>query len=591
MSSLKVILVGLLAPLIGLSVAIFASASPTDLDSAVTAASTWGSCARDLAFDGLWRCGGPVEFGWLGLGSVATFLGTIVFLIANRLAATVLGVHRSVLAFGFSPYAILSLVVALALGVANLCILAASAYLAGNYWSDDLPALAIGVLIVAALSLFWIVATQCLAFFRAPKTFVAARPVSLYEHPRLGLLIREVAKKTAGRVPDNVVLGLEPTFFATNARVQTPYLKSPLKGQTLHLSLPLMNLLSTSELKAVIGHELGHFSGGDTQYSMRFAPAFAGLSGAMEQITLRQWTITGVLIAPTRLLLQNVLAVFGAANARISREREIRADKLGSLAASPHDVAYSLLKASVGSSVWRGTLDTMIGRARLGRFSRNLVKNFTGQLRFDLDREKLPPAIQFAMGDAQPHPTDSHPTTEKRISDLGLDLAPLLESERILARFFEERPCISTLDNLTHIEEDLTTLYYHISAPEWRPDAPAERDGQEIFLVMVRDFLARMVTIDGSVDDREIVAAETTAAQLFGNFDREGFREICGRPEELPELDRMIDLANIMLTETGAANLKTALRKVAEADQQILDAEQALLDRIESQLNPAAESE
>lgn len=527
-----------------------------------------------------------MEFAWLGLGSIATFAGTILLLVANRLAAALLGMHRSVLALGFSPYAMISLLFALVLGVANLAILAASAYLAGTYWSDELPALALGILIVAAISLLWIVATQCLAFFRAPKTFVAARPISLYEHPRLGLLIRDVAKKTAGRVPDNVVLGLEPTFFATSAEVQTPYLKTPLKGQTLHLSLPLMNLLSTTELKAVIGHELGHFSGGDTQYSMRFAPAFAGLSGAMQQITSRRWTITGILIAPTRLLLQNVLAVFGAANARISRERELRADKLGALAASPQDVAYSLLKASVGGSVWRGTLDTMIGRARLGRFSRNLVQNFTGQLRFDLDRDKLSPAIQFAMGDAQSHPTDSHPTTEKRISDLGLEFESLLNEDRVLARFFDEKPCTSTLDNLTPIEEDLTTLYYHISAAEWRPDAPEDRDGEEVFLVLVRDFLARMVTIDGMVDDREIVAAETTASQLFGNFDREGFREVCARPEDLPELDRMIELANLLLTETGATNLKTALRKVAEADNQILDAEQSLLDRIDAQLNP-----
>ena len=57
----------------------------------------------------------------------------------------------------------------------------------------------------------------------------------------------------------------------------------------------------------------------------------------------------------------------------------------------------------------------------------------------------------------------------------------------------------------------------------------------------------------------------------------------------MPELDRLIELANVLLTETGAGNLKTALRKVAEADAQVLDSEIALLERIEQQLQPKPE--
>lgn len=584
MRAIKVAIIGLLAPLIGLAVAVLASASALTFENAATVTFAWGDCAAGLAIDQNWSCPGPVEFGWLGLASIATFTATLVLLVANRIVASVLGLHRTVLAFGFSPYAVFSLMVALVLGLANLAILAGAAYLSAKHWSSETPTIALALLGIAALGLLWTMTSQCLVLFRAPKTFAAARPISLYEHPRLGLLIREVAKKTGGRVPDNVILGLEPTFYATNASVQTPYMKGSLKGQTLHLSLPLMNLLSASELKAVIGHELGHFSGGDTQYSMRFAPAFASLHGAMSKIEERKWTISGILTMPTRLLLQHVVGTFEAANARISRQRELRADKLGASAATPNDVAFSLLKASVGGSVWRGTMDTMIGRAQLGRFSRNLVKNFVGQLRFDVDRQKLPPAIQFAMGDAQPHPTDSHPSTEKRIADLGANFDELLDDEKVLAKFFKETPSVSILDNLSHIEEDLTTLYYHIYASEWRPMAPAERDGEEIFLTLIRDFMARMVTIDGKVDDREIVEAEQTASRLFGNFDCAGFREACLHPEDLPELDRMIELAGLLLTDVGIANLKAALRKVAEADSEVLEAERQLLERIESQL-------
>lgn len=588
MRAIQVALIALVAPLIGVAVAVFASASTLTLENAFPTTLAWGVCAASLAYGQSWTCAGPVEFGWLGLASIGVFAATLALLITNRVVASVMGLNRTVLAFGFSPYAIVSLVAALALGLANLAILAGAAYLSAKHWSSETPTVALVLLAIAALGLFWTMVSQCFVLFRAPKTFAAARPISLYEHPRLGLLIREVAKKTGGRIPDNVILGLEPTFYATNASVQTPYMKGSLKGQTLHLSLPLMNLLSAAELKAVVGHELGHFSGGDTQYSMRFAPAFASLHGAMSKVEARKWTISGILVTPTRLLLQHVVGAFEAANARINRQRELRADKLGASAASPNDVAFSLLKASVGGSVWRGTMDTMISRAQMGRFSRNLVKNFVGQLRFDVDRQKLPPAIQFAMGDALPHPTDSHPTTEQRIADLGLIFNDLLNDEQVLAKFFEEAPSVSTLDNLSHIEEDLTTLYYHIYASEWRPMAPAERDGEELFLTLIRDFMARMVTIDGKVDDREIVEAEQTAARLFGNFDCAGFREACLHPDELPELDRMIELAGLVLTETGVANLKLALRKVAEADSEVQEVESKLLERIEAQLVASA---
>ncbi len=589
MSFLKVVLVSLVAPLIGLGVSIFASTSITDFSSGLSATPAWGSCAVDLALSRTWACDGPVELGWLGLGSIATFAVTIALLAVNRIAAALLGMHRMFLAMGFSIYALANLILVMGLGLAHLAILGAAAYLSALQWSDEMPAGALAILGLGAAGVLWVLLTQSLAFFRVPKSFIAARPISLYEHPRLGLLIRDVAKRTGGRVPDNVVLGLEPTFFATSAPVQTPYLKTPLKGQTLHLSLSLMNLLSADELKAVVGHELGHFSGADTQYSMRFAPALAGMHGAVAQISERRWTVPGFLMTPSRLLLEDFVLVFGGVHGRISRERESRADKLGAKAASPDDVAYSLLKASVGGSVWRGAMDSMIGRARKGRFSRNLVRNFSDQIKFDVDRQKLPPAIEFALGESQSHPTDSHPSTETRITSLGLQLDAVLEDDRVLAKFFNDKPCTSTLDNLAPIEEDLTTLYYHMLADEWRPMAPAERDGQEIFLTLVRDFMARMVTIDGKVDDREIVESEEIAVKLFGDFDREGFREICARPEDLPELDRLIELANVLLTETGAGNLKTALRKVAEADAQVLDSEIALLERIEQQLQPKPE--
>jgi len=43
-----------------------------------------------------------------------------------------------------------------------------------------------------------------------------------------------------------------------------------LEGETLHLSLPLARILTLEEIKGITGHELGHFRGADTYYSLKF---------------------------------------------------------------------------------------------------------------------------------------------------------------------------------------------------------------------------------------------------------------------------------------------------------------------------------
>jgi Zn-dependent protease with chaperone function len=591
MRVLLVFLVNAIAPVLALGVALY-GLRPDIVGGDVAEAAIGASrCAIDSVLRREMDCAAPLAFGWLGAGAVATLVLVILVLVVNRLAAWFLGTHRELLAIGFTPYAFANIPAILGVGLANMALVGGSAYLAAHHWFNADASILLGVLAVSALGLFWVMLSQGLAFFRTPKTFAAARPISLHEQPRLGLLIRDVAKRTESRMPDNVILGLEPTFYATNAPVQTPYMKGPLKGQTLHLSLPLLAMFSTEELKAVIGHELGHFSGKDTAYSMRFAPALAGMHGAVQRVRNHAQTITGIFLAPAQKLLEDFVEVFGAVHGRISRSRESRADRLGAEAASPQDVAYSLLKASVGGSVWRGTIDGLIARARMGRFSRNIVRSFVDQVRFDLDREKLPPSLEFALGVSLAHPTDAHPPTETRIGDLGLSLKTVLEDERVLAKFFTGERANDSLDNLTPIEEDLTTLYYHILSEQWAPMAPEKKDAEEIFLCLMADFLARMATIDGSVDDREIEAAEAAAARVFDNFDRDGFRERCRNPDDLPDLDRMVQLANMLLTETGAENLKASLRKVAEADKRVTEEEEALLRRIETDLRPNADSD
>lgn len=574
-------------PLAGLGAALgrFWGDAPVDADNLVPAGTGLASCVASLlSAPSTDACGSATPFGWLAIASLGVLILSFGIVPLSRLVAMLLGTHRSILSLGFWPYALL---ITIAVGIVSLVhvgIFGAASYLALQYWFGIESDLLIGAVIVVLLGAAYAILRGLGVFFSRPKTYIAARPVSFYEFPRLGLMVRAIAKTLRAKMPDNVVIGLQPTFFATSSPVFTPYGKGPLKGQTLHLSLPLMSHFTEGELKAVIGHELGHFSGGDTNYSMRFAPVYMGLTTASEVFAAKDRPITRFLSMPAKLLIDDLIYAFSIVERRIGRAREHRADQQGAKVSSPEDIAYSLLKSSLLGSIWNEQMQGLVERGMKGRFSRNVVRNFSESVRLDVDRARIAPLLQYALGDSVPHPVDTHPPTEDRIEAFGLNLGEICSEDVLLHRFFTAPKVTEGLDNMLSLEEDLTALQYHLYSELWPKDDDSERSIDEIFLVLLIDFLALMVTIDGSVDDREIMEAEKHAIDLFGNFDRESFRERCRTPDQIPSLDKLVSFANKLLTETGIENLKTVLRRIAAADGVIQDEEQRLLDMLDATL-------
>lgn len=577
---LRLIAVLTVIPLMGLGVALarFWSGPDFSLEQFGPAGSALLACAGDvIRGPGNDACGSATPFGWLAIASAGVLVLSFGIVPLSRLVATLLGAHRTILSLGFWPYALAVTVVVGIISLIHAGIFGGAAYLSLQHWFGIESGLLLVAIAAVLLGAAYAIIRGLAVFFTRPKSYVAARPVTFYEYPRLGLVVRDIARKLNAKMPDNVIIGLQPTFFATTSPVYTPYGKGPLKGQTLHLSLPLMSHFTEGELKAVIGHELGHFTGGDTNYTMRFAPVYMGLAKASEVFAAKGRPLTRLLSMPSKLLIDDLIYAFSVAERRIGRAREHRADQHGALVSSPQDIAYSLLKSSLLGSIWNEQMQSLVERGMKGRFSRNVVRNFSETVRLDVDRARIAPLLQFALGDSVPHPVDTHPPTEDRIEAFGLSLGEICSEDVLLHRFFDAPKVTEGLDNMAALEEDLTALQYHLFSELWPTEEDGERSTDDIFLVLLIDFLALMTTIDGSVDDREILEAEARAAELFGNFDREAFRERCRTPEQIPSLDKMVSFANKLLTETGIENLKTVLRRIANADGVVQEAEARLL--------------
>jgi Zn-dependent protease with chaperone function len=112
-------------------------------------------------------------------------------------------------------------------------------------------------------------------------TTVIGTELTTGSQPRMHAFIAAIAARIGTDPPDDVIAGLQPTFFVTTTEVRVLDRQRPCTGRTLHVSLPLMHLLSEQELAAIIGHELAHFKGRDSVYSRKFQPVYAGLVGAL----------------------------------------------------------------------------------------------------------------------------------------------------------------------------------------------------------------------------------------------------------------------------------------------------------------------
>ncbi|MDN3265109.1 M48 family metalloprotease [Streptomyces sp. CSDS2] len=89
-------------------------------------------------------------------------------------------------------------------------------------------------------------------------------PVTDTDEPRLWALVRELAAAAGTRAPDRLLLTGE-----VNASVsEEPRLLGLLPGpRRLTLGVPLLTGLTEAQLRSVLAHEFGHFTGGDTRLS------------------------------------------------------------------------------------------------------------------------------------------------------------------------------------------------------------------------------------------------------------------------------------------------------------------------------------
>ena len=158
--------------------------------------------------------------------------------------------------------------------------------------------------------------------------------------PDLFAEVGEVARRLGARPPGQVRL----TYLPCCGVVAWG------RSRALVLGLPLLYVLTRSELRAVLGHELAHLARGDASAAARASRFVQGLAGALDAEPRPS-------LSPLRVWARLCRRWAESLHAPLARGREARADRASAGLSGGDAAASSLVKVAAVQGLFREVLD------------------------------------------------------------------------------------------------------------------------------------------------------------------------------------------------------------------------------------------
>ncbi len=203
--------------------------------------------------------------------------------------------------------------------------------------------------------------------------------------------------------PAQILAGIDDNFFVTEHVITTP--DGELTGRTLFVSISLLRHLSVEEAEAVIAHEMAHFSGGDTLFSLQTRPLMSRFDQYLAELTDISTVLAFNLLNAFRGLME---LSFG----KHSRDREFRADQLAAETIGGPHIGSALLKLSAYSQ-YRFQIEGDLFSQQTKHTSLTLADRINDGFR---DYAKSPLFSSNMAEAGVSHPFDSHPLIIERLA-------------------------------------------------------------------------------------------------------------------------------------------------------------------------------
>ena len=391
--------------------------------------------------------------------------------------------------------------------------------------------------------------------------------------PVLHEIISELSKELKVKQPKNIILGVSPNFYITNAQTLVLPQNQTLKGETLFLSVTLSKLLTLEELRSIIAHELMHYRGKDLTYTRRFYPVYKLLNGITSKLRTSE-NLGGV---PLLLNLIPMQSGFANSERRISRQRELLADQGAAKATSSLDLASALAKVTIFSKMWPVCLFDNSEALKLREIVGDAYTAIYGYAVYELTQENIDSEFDALLDQRISHPTDTHPTMGERLKNLGVRLDQI--PRNYFANFLSEDHLELTVDET--VLQSLGTAFLYETLANRHVPIPSETDENttqmRVIYRIIYQLVAHIIRADGAILPEEVLGAEKLGRELFADFNALIFREHIHSTPTLIDVPTLAKHAALNINESGLSRLTTLLNEVAFADGSVDSREEVIL--------------
>ncbi|WP_162601633.1 M48 family metalloprotease [Occallatibacter savannae] len=316
--------------------------------------------------------------------------------------------------------------------------------------------------------------------------------IDLARQPRLAAEIKAIATTLREPMPSEVFVVADANAFVT----EIPGPEG--KRRILALGLPLLQMLSIAQFRAVLAHEFAHYYAGDT----RLGPSVYNTRRAMSRVYenlgrkskimgfLRQWGVIAGLYSILMGALRAYWKIFMRITQAISRRQEIRSDELACHIAGSRaliDGLESIRKCSAGlNAYW----DSFVLPVAMGGYQPDLAFGFQQFMRAPHIEKAMAEFVAQESSQERVSAFDSHPSLGKRIElARGYD-RPMPADTRIDTSL----PMISLIDELEAVQAAiLRKVLPNIPAAELKP-LNWETAGADIYVPSWREQVAPFLT-------------------------------------------------------------------------------------------------
>ncbi len=183
------------------------------------------------------------------------------------------------------------------------------------------------------------------------------------------------------------------------------------RRRVMVIGLPLMQVMSVSQMRAVLAHEFGHYHGGDT----RLGPWVYRTRETIER-TLRTVSRQGAVLQIPFLLYGRL---FLRVSQGVSRQQEFAADRLAARTVGAKPMIDGLRKLAEGSIAFNEYWGQEVVPLVEAGFQPPLAEGFTRFLAEPAIMKEVAAVAQKRLAEVRTDPYDSHPPDAERIAALA----------------------------------------------------------------------------------------------------------------------------------------------------------------------------